>query len=148
MRIGEVADQAGVNIQTMRYYERRGLVVPLGRRASGYRDYRSDTPMRIRFIKRVQELGFTLREVGELLALRDCPSPDATHVREVIRNKVADLEHRVRDLTRMRGALLELLGACERECAAPSSTRCPIVEALNDPGPDHPIQEASCTRPN
>jgi len=148
MRIGEVADRAGVNIQTMRYYERRRLVLPVRRRASGYREYHPDTPARVRFIKRAQDLGFSLQEVGELLGLRDRPSADAAHVRRVVRAKVADIDQRVQRLARMRGALVEMLDACERECATRPFTRCAIVEALDDADQDHSIQEERCTSSN
>jgi DNA-binding transcriptional MerR regulator len=74
LRIGEVAGRAGVNVQTLRFYERRGLLPEPPRRASGYREYAPESVRRVRFIKRAQELGFTLAEVEELLRLREDPA--------------------------------------------------------------------------
>lgn len=131
MRIGEVASSAGVNVQTLRYYERRGLVLPTRRRGSGYREYGPEAAQRVRFIRRAQDLGFSLDEIGELLSLRDGPDPGMAEVRRVVQQRVAQIERRSRELGRMREALLELLARCERECA-PRSARCVIVDALDD----------------
>jgi Hg(II)-responsive transcriptional regulator len=128
MRIGEVAEQAGVNIQTLRYYERRGLLREPRRGGSGYRAYDPDTVNLVRFIKRAQELGFTLREIGELIELRHSPRRGA-EVRALAAAKVQDLERRLRHLEAMRHALGDLVKACECDAGAPA---CPIIEALDD----------------
>jgi MerR family mercuric resistance operon transcriptional regulator len=107
MRIGEVATEAGVNVQTLRYYERRGLLDPPPRTPSGYRIYAMDTVRLVRFIKRVQELGFTLTDVEDLLSLRDDPDPSAALA--VAREKLAGIRARLRDLQAMDAALTHLV---------------------------------------
>ena len=106
MRIGEVAAQAGVNIQTLRYYERRGLLPEPERSNSGYRAYDSDTVRLVRFIKRAQELGFTLREIEDLIELRQSPRRGA-EVRAVAATKVVDIERRIRQLKACERRLLD-----------------------------------------
>lgn len=128
MRIGEVARQAGVHIQTLRYYERRGLLPEPERGTSGYRAYDPDTVRLVRFIKRAQELGFTLREIEDLIELRESPRR-GTEVRAVASAKVQDIERRIRQLKAMRKALGGLVAACD--CEAGTLT-CPIIEALDD----------------
>ena len=128
MRIGEVARQANVNIQTLRYYERRGLLPEPERGRSGYRAYDPDTVKLVRFIKRAQELGFTLREIEDLIELRQSTRRGA-EVRAVASAKVENMERRIRQLNAMREALEELVAACDCESSTPS---CPIIEALND----------------
>src|SRR6059058_2574344 len=90
MKIGEVAERGGVNLQTIRYYEREGLLPTPNRMASGYRVFHEDTVRRVRFIKRAQELGFTLAEIRELLSLRGKAGAGAQDVRERAKTKVAD----------------------------------------------------------
>jgi len=128
MRIGEVAAGAGVNIQTLRYYERRGLLPEPGRRGSGFRAYDPETIRLVRFIKRAQELGFTLREIAELVELRRSPRGGA-EVRALAAAKIEDIERRMARLSAMRNALGGLVQACECEEGAPT---CPIIEALDD----------------
>lgn len=128
MRIGKVSAAAGVNIQTLRYYERRGLLPEPERGSSGYRAYGPDTVKLVRFIKRAQELGFTLREIEDLLQLRQSPHRGA-EVRALAAAKVSDIEHRIRQLRAMRSALGGLVEACDCEGGAPT---CPIIEALDE----------------
>jgi Hg(II)-responsive transcriptional regulator len=128
MRIGEVAEQAGVNIQTLRYYERRGLLPEPQRGSSGYRAYDPDSVRLVRFIKRAQELGFTLREIEDLIELRQSPRR-GTEVRAVASAKVEDIERRIRQLKAMRKALGGLVAACDCEGG---TLACPIIEALDD----------------
>lgn len=127
LRIGQVADAAGVNIQTLRYYERRGLVRPISRRACGYREYDASGVGLVRFIKRAQELGFALAEIQELLALRDSSSARCTDVRRKTREKIEDIDRRIQSFTAMKRALIALIQSC------PSSGPihyCPILESL------------------
>jgi len=127
--IGAVAAQAGVNIQTIRYYERRRLLRAPKRRASGYRVYSTDAVRRVRFIKGAQELGFSLDEVAELLRLRDDRRSGCASVRTAARTKIGEIEEKVNRLRRMKKALAVLV----RSCASDGSTReCPILEALED----------------
>lgn len=126
--IGEVASEAGVNIQTLRYYERRGLIPAPKRSSAGYRQYSEESVRLVTFIKRAQELGFTLREVEDLLKLR-APGPrrrDAA--RAVAEAKVLDIDGRIRDLTAMRGALVALVQTCA--CSSEAAPGCAILEAL------------------
>ena len=125
---GAVAERAGVNIQTVRYYERRGLLPEPPRRSSGYRLYNADHVTRIRFIKRAQELGFTLDEVEELLSLRADPDADRADVRSRTLAKMREIEAKIADLGRMR----DTLAALADTCAGHGSTHdCPILEALD-----------------
>jgi len=128
LTIGEVAEQAKVHIETLRYYERRGLLPEPTRGSSGYRAYDSDTVGLVRFIKRAQELGFTLREIEDLIELRQSPRRGA-EVRAVAAAKVEDIERRIRQLKAMRKALGGLVAACDCEGGTLS---CPIIEALDD----------------
>lgn len=130
MQIGEVAANAGVNIQTLRYYERRGLLPKARRRDSGYREYEPETVQLVRFIKRAQELGFTLSEITELIQLRKIDPRRTTKVRALATAKLEDIEQKMQRLGAMRQALLGLVEECACEGKAPA---CPIIEALNDP---------------
>ncbi len=127
MTRGAVAARAGVHAETVRYYEKRGLLPKPARTASGYRIYTEDDVARIRFIKRAQELGFTLEEIRELLSLRVDPGTDRRAVRRHAAAKLADLEAKIRDLERMRQALSTLVTACDG--CGPTSD-CPILEAM------------------
>lgn len=129
MRIGEVAAKAGVNIQTIRYYERRGLLNEPERRPSGYREYPPDTVRLIRFIKRAQELAFTLAEIEELLRLRKDQRSSCTEVRSAAIAKIEDIEWKIKNLQAMKRAL----GILVNSCTSNGSIReCPILESLDD----------------
>lgn len=127
--IGAVAGRAGVNPDTLRYYERRGLLPKPERSASGYRRYSSDAVHVVRFIKRAQELGFTLSEIEELLRLRAAPVRDRDRVRKVATAKIADIDNKTRRLDSMRRALAVLVDSCSCNAA---DLECPILEALNE----------------
>jgi MerR family transcriptional regulator, copper efflux regulator len=133
--IGELARRAGVNIQTVRYYERRELLDEPRRRDSGYRMYDTSVLQRLRFIRRAQELGFTLSEIAELLELRLEPSTTAGLVKERAERKIVEVEGKIRDLTRIRDALSHLAGRC-RGGRGPTGD-CPLLEALGPLGDDH-----------
>lgn len=127
LTIGEVARQAGVGIETVRFYERQGLLEEPKRRASGYRQYGQEAVAALQFIRRAKELGFTLREIKGLLALRLDASATRAEVREQAMSKVADIEAKITDLQRMRDVLKKLVKKCHGNGAA---TGCPILEAL------------------
>ncbi len=129
LRTGEVAALAGVNVQTLRYYERRGLLEVPARRASGYREYSPDAVQLIRFIKRAQELGFTLTEVEDLLRLRGDQETACSEVRTAAEAKIEDIEQKLRHLRAMKRALVVLVASCASEG---SPRHCPILEALDD----------------
>ena len=134
LAIGELARRAGVNVQTVRYYERRGLLDEPTRRESGYRVYDASVLQRLRFIRRAQELGFTLGEIGELLALRMEPRTTAGVVKERAEQKIAEIDGRIHDLKRIRDALTHLAGRC-RGGRGPTGD-CPLLEALGPLGAD------------
>jgi len=127
VRTGELAKRAGVNVQTLKYYERRGLLLEPNRRASGYREYDADAVLRVRFIKRAQELGFSLAEIAELLTLRLAAERSRPEVRTLAADKLRTIDGKVRQLLAMREALSRLLDACQGESGA---LDCPIIEAL------------------
>ncbi len=128
MTIGRVARAAGVNIETIRYYQRRGLLAKPRKPLSGYRRYAPDTLARLRFIRRAQELGFTLREIVDLLKLGD---GSCKETRELAERKRSNIEARINDLMSMRKTLDELIRAC-RPGINPT---CPIVESLSSDKP-------------
>ena len=100
LKSGELAKQAGVNVETLRFYERKGLLPEFLRRGSGYREYPVESASLIRFIKRAQELGFSLREIRELLALRVQPGVTCADVREKAEQKISDVRRKIADLER------------------------------------------------
>jgi len=128
MTIGTVARRAGVNLQTVRYYQRRGLIEQPPKPLSGYRRYDSGTVDRIRFIKRAQELGFSLAEIGELLELGDGLCGD---VRRVAEDQRALVAKRIADLTVMQDTLDALIERC-RHARYPG--HCPLIETLSRDG--------------
>ena len=124
---GKLARRTGVNIETIRYYEQRGLIPEPPRTASGYRQYTEDYVERIRFIKRAQELGFTLEEIKELLSLRVDPETDRGEVKQRAAAKIVDIEEKICDLERMKHQLKRLVTSCSGR--GPTS-ECPILEAI------------------
>lgn len=127
--IGEVAAQAGVNVQTLRYYEKRGILGRPQRTRAGYRKYPAETVRIIRFIKRAQELGFTLEEVEDLLRLRKVKGADKLKVRDVAAAKIKEIAEKLRRLQAMTSALEELVNTCTCQLGV---VPCPILEALED----------------
>lgn len=128
LTIGKLAAAAGVNVQTVRYYERRGLIIPSGRRRSGYREFTGQDVRRIRFIKRAQELGFKLDEIAELLELRADGTDGCDDVRHRAEDKIDEVAARIDDLQRLRRTLDALVATCRRRGA---SDPCPILAALD-----------------
>ncbi len=133
LKIGELARQAGVGVETVRFYERQGLLEEPQRRDSGYRQYDLEAVDVLRFIRRAKELGFTLKEIKSLLALRLDTSATKQEVRQQAEAKVADIEARIDDLQRMREALASLIKQCHGEGAA---SGCPILQALQGTQPN------------
>lgn len=113
MTIGELARKAGVNVQTVRYYEREGLL-PAAHRwpDSGYRDFDAEALQRLRFIRSAKGFGFTLREIKELLEMRILPGESCAEVRDLIGAKLADLDRRLKQIRRLRRALVKMETAC------------------------------------
>ena len=129
LSVSELARRAGVELSTIRYYERRGLVKPASRRSSGYREYDADAIRRVRFVRHAQELGFSLDEVAELMALRMDVKGSCVDVRQRAERKVQDIGAKIISLNRMRSVLEKLIESCRSD--APSS-ECPILEAIDD----------------
>ena len=128
MRTSEVADQAGVNAQTLRYYERRGLLPEPPRSPGGYREYPVSAVSVLRFVKRAQELGFTLAEIEELLELADGGPDGCARARALAEAHTAVLDAKIADLQRMRDSLGALIATCE----LPRADRdCPMLRALD-----------------
>lgn len=132
MTIGELAKQTGVGIETIRFYERRGLLPCPERKPSGYRQFDSEALERIQFIRRAQSVGFTLREVEALLRLRDDPQATRADVRAQVASKIDDLDAKMREMRRMRKELQTLLTSCQGHGTADD---CPILEQLSDNTP-------------
>lgn len=128
LKIGEVAGRGGVNLQTIRYYEREKLLPAPPRLASGYRMFSEDAVRRVRFIKRAQELGFSLAEIRELLSIEFDPSRDCSEVRRLAGAKLADIDEKIRTLKSMKRVLGELAEACPGR-GAPSE--CPILDSMD-----------------
>lgn len=129
MKIGELAKRAAVPIDTVRYYEREGLIPPPVRRASGYRDYLDADVDRLRFMRRAKGLGFTLHEIRDLLSLTAFSGDDMAALNARTQAKLRDVEDRIHSLTRIRDALQGLVHACPGHGAL---NRCPILAALSE----------------
>jgi MerR family mercuric resistance operon transcriptional regulator len=124
MKIGQLAKSAGVNIETVRFYERKGLIIQPIKPQEGYRQYPAKTLQRILFIKRAQKLGFTLEEISDLLAME---TAKCSEVQELAKLKLADVRARLTDLSRMESVLHNLLKSCETN---PNNAECPIIDTL------------------
>jgi len=127
LTIGRLAKLAEVNIETIRYYERRGLLPEPSRTDAGYRLYGEESVARLRFIKQAQALGFTLEEIGELLALRVDAATSCGEVRHRAERKVADVAEKLRSLQAIQRALMELIAACAQ--GGPEG-ECPFLMSL------------------
>src|SRR5258707_9300064 len=128
LSIGQVARRAGVGVETVRFYEREGLLEEPPRRASGYRQYSQEVVTRLRFIKRAQQLGFSLKEISELLLLRVDAQTSCDEVKGRTEAKLAEVERKLVELHRMRQALLQVHSLCTGQ--GPTG-RCPMLDALN-----------------
>lgn len=128
LKTGELAQEAGVNVETLRFYERKGLLPDPPRRKSGYREYPEESVDRIRFIKHAQEVGFSLEEIKELLALRVRPGTTCAQVRECAEHKIQEVRQKIADLKAIERALIKLTATCSGR--GPVS-KCPILENLD-----------------
>lgn len=129
LTIGRVAKAAQVNVETIRFYQRKGLIPEPAKEQSGFRYYDANTIEAIRFIKRAQTIGFTLEEIKELLAMDPCTSCQQTH--DVTLIKLRKVEAKIAELHHIRHALVQLLKECEK---TNYEARCPIIITLNDDG--------------
>jgi len=133
MRIGEVSRQSGVGIETIRYYEKEGLLAAPARRPSGYRQFDKSVVARLQFIRRAKELGFTLAEIRELLGLWFDTTTKCEHVRQRAERKIDDLEDRIRSLQKMKRSLKKIVKQCE---GGESVDACPLWLGLDEPRTD------------
>ncbi len=129
LTIGQVAKAANVHVETLRYYERRGLVAKPPRSATLYRRYPEETVPRVQFVKHAQALGFSLREIRELLSLRAAPRARCGDVKRRAETKVSEIDAKVRALKAMRRALTRLVSQCDGNLPV---SKCPIVESLDN----------------
>ena len=131
LTISQLANLAGVNVETVRYYERRGLIPEPPRCQSGYRQYTPDYAARIRFIKRAQDLGFSLNEIADLLAFRIETESACGEVKRQAELKIADIKSKISTLQNMQQALEDLVVVCDEKG---STGECPILDALEGGG--------------
>lgn len=129
LTIGQVARRSGVAVETIRFYEKQRLIEKPPRSASGYRQYPEEVVGRIQFVQRAKELGFSLKEIEELLALRYDPVANAGEVRARAESKIADIAEKIRDLDKIRSTLVSLTRACVR---GDGGTECAILSALSE----------------
>jgi Hg(II)-responsive transcriptional regulator len=128
LTIGRLAKEAGIGVETVRFYERQGLIAPPPRTDSNYRIYPAEEITRIKFIKRAKNLGFTLNEIKELLALRHDPHATKADVKNRTLVKIENVSQKIRDLTRIKEALEHLYNACDGHGPL---DECPILAALD-----------------
>ena len=129
LTIGKLANSAGVGVETVRFYERKGLLAQPERPSRGFRRYSEAAVRRLRFIRSARELGFNLREIGELLSLRDSPSATCEDVRDRTQEKIEELERRIGLMREMHTSLSVLLSRCDVEGPA---LNCPILGSLEE----------------
>lgn len=128
LTIGRLAHEADINLETVRYYERRGLLSKPPRTASGYRMFPPEAARRLRFIKRAQDLGFSLKEIRELLALRTSARTPSAEIRRRAEAKIVDIDGKIKTLASMKKTLQKLTQSCSG-CGPVSA--CPILESLD-----------------
>ncbi len=126
-QIGDVTRRLNISADTLRYYEKIHLVPPISRGSSGLRNYGEKDISRLKFIKRAQRMGFSLKEIGHLLGFRDAPQQTKPEVRELVGEKLADIEEHLLELKTLRDELKLLVNLC-----AGSEDGCPIIEGLDN----------------
>lgn len=126
MKIGALAKAAGTKVETVRYYEKIGILPPAARTTANYRDYGSDHLARLSFIRRARDLGFTLKALRELLTLSDDKEQSCKAVDDIANRHLAEIEQKIDDLTTLRSELARVIGACQQGIVAD----CKIIETL------------------
>ncbi len=129
LTIGQLARLSGVGVETIKFYQRRGLIEQPPRPESGFRTYPPETVRQVRFIRRAKDLGFSLQEIGELLDLRLTTGTDCGAIRERAEAKIADIRRKRQDLERMEAVLRQLTASCRGQGPLDD---CPILGALDD----------------
>ncbi len=132
-RIGDMARLLEVSADTLRYYEKIGLLPRVGRNVSGLREFGERDVSRLRFIQRAQKMGFSLAEIAHLLAMRESPQQARDEIRTLTSDKLQEVEARLKDLTLLRDELRLLLNLCRG-----AKDGCPIIETIDQPGPKKP----------
>jgi Hg(II)-responsive transcriptional regulator len=127
LNIGQVAKQTGVTVETVRFYEKQGLIAAPERSEAGYRKYPPDTVKRLKFIQHAKEVGFTLKDISELLAMRREPGTTCTDIKLRATQKIEEVDQKIQDLTRIREALGRMILKCSGRGAL---SQCPILEEL------------------
>ena len=125
--IGEVAKQTGISVETVRFYEKQGLITKPQRTSAGYRQYSPEAIRKVHFIRRAKAAGFTLNDIGELLALRREPGASCSDVKQRALKKIAEVDQKIKDLRKIRGALDRLATKCS---GTGGLDNCPILEAF------------------
>ena len=127
LNIGQVAKQTGVTVETVRFYEKKNLVAAPQRSDAGYRQYPPDTVKRVRFIQNAKDVGFTLKDIGELLSLSEKPSTSCASIKLHATQKMKEVDQKIQDLERIRNALGQMIVKCNfrRDLSA-----CPILDEL------------------
>lgn len=128
LTIGKLAKKAGVNVDTIRYYEKQGLIPKPQRTESGYRQYTRDSVKRMLFIKRAKGLGFTLKEISELLSLRFDQDARCRDIKDLAKSKMSDIKEKIELLQQIKTALIKLIKACNEN---QHTDACPILQALS-----------------
>ncbi len=131
MRIGELSKNTGFQVETLRYYEKQGLIAPIGRTESGYREYNSDSLKQLHFIQQAKSVGFSLNEISELLTLRvERDQHSCGDVKTIAEQKLVQIESKISELNKMRDALHKISDAC---CGGTEpATSCTILNALDN----------------
>lgn len=127
LSIGQVAKQTNVTVETVRFYEKQGLIAAPQRSNSGYRQYPPETVKRVRFIQHAKEVGFTLKDIGELLALRREPGTSCADIKLRATQKIEAVDQKIRDLQRIRDSLARMIMKCSGRGGL---SECPILEEL------------------
>lgn len=127
LKIGELAKKIGVNIQTLRYYESRGLLIPTSRMESGYRLYDAEAKKRLEFIRYAKDLGFTLKETGELLRLRVSRTAKCGDIKQKAKDKIQEIDKKIKGLQSINNVLKKLIKACQ---TGESTEHCPILKTI------------------
>ena len=128
LNIGQVAKQTGITVETVRFYEKKNLIDAPLRSESGYRQYPLDTVKRVRFIQRAKDVGFTLKDIGELLDLRQVPGTSCTDIKLRATQKIEEVDLKIRDLKKIHDALARMIMKCSGSGAL---SQCPILEELD-----------------
>jgi len=130
MTIGQIAKQTGLSVEAIRYYEKEALITPPARSSAGYRIYPPEVVKRVHFIKQAKAVGFSLKEIRELLSLKASESTCCGDIRNVTLEKIAQIENKISELETMRNLLSNLATRCENESASNLSD-CPILDSLD-----------------